>query len=233
MAMNPLPHMMIGDIIWYRLQLTEALRPACLLGSVAADGYRVVPGLNYRPTHFRGLSADTDPVIEFADHYLSPALKHGTLHEQAFRFGWLGHLVADQVWRHMLRHDCPELWASCTRLDIQRRQNQRRQYRESCATVDCELEAAQPGYVDALRRMLHSASPNFPVSPMTSSVVARWTDALVRHGLPPKSPAGNGGHIVTVEMVRRAIEQSAAETIAILGHELSHPAQDSDSSLYI
>jgi hypothetical protein len=230
--MNPLPHVMIGDTLWYRLHLPDVLRPAILLGSTAPDAYRLVPGLGYRPTHFQSPDAPGDPIGQFCEQFLQPALVHGSLQEQAFRMGWLGHLVADDVWRRLLKEQAPDIWAACTRAEPQRRVHQRGRYRDACAAADRGLAAAQPEYTDALRRLLAGARPEYPVSPLTPSVLMRWTVAVVRHAMPPRAVVDDGAELIAPKLLRRAIEQSCVEAMAVILREQAAAASAEDSSIY-
>ncbi len=141
--MNALPHLMVGDLVWRRLNWDEETRGHFLIGSIAPDAYRSIPGTGFRRLHFRGRKPGQRPQDLLVD-YVRPMLRTGSIEEQAFWLGWFGHLAADALWRRLLAHDMPEFWERSTSGAPDERARLRQNYSDACDSVDRDFAKLYP-----------------------------------------------------------------------------------------
>lgn len=218
--MNPLPHLMLADAVWGRLELLPGARGHLLLGAIAPDAHRVTPELDYRLLHFRRRSRVGERFQDFLYDYLAPALRTGGADEQAFRMGYTCHIAGDAVWRRMIRAELPELWAGCLNRSSPDGRLLRDRFQWDCDAADRHLAQTHPSYVAELRRLLRSADPHYDVKPLTSLAINHWVGLVTTSGLPPPAPPASGDAVISHDFVLRAVDAAREEALAVIGGQL-------------
>ncbi len=217
--MNALPHLMVGDLVWRRLNWDEETRGHFLIGSIAPDAYRSIPGTGFRRLHFRGRKPGQRPQDLLVD-YVRPMLRTGSIEEQAFWLGWFGHLAADALWRRLLAHDMPEFWERSTSGAPDERARLRQNYSDACDSVDRDFAKLYPERIGELRTALHGTYPAYDVFPATYDGLMQWVSFVLASAAPPPQPASRGDDVVTYEFVVRATEAAEEEALALLSREI-------------
>ena len=106
--MTPLQHLLTAEQVRLRAGWDARFRPELALGAIAPDAHRVAPRVGHRSLHFRSRREKDNRLVDFLREYLRPAV-HGGQGALEFWAGWLCHVVADDVWRHCLQREVPEL----------------------------------------------------------------------------------------------------------------------------
>jgi hypothetical protein len=218
--MNALPHVILADEVRQELQWPDWVRIHAIIGGIAPDAHRLLPGVSFRSLHFRSRRKIGERLRDFLGEYLRPVLQAGGNDEQAYWIGWLSHVVGDTIWQRMLRTELAEFWASCTGPDHAHAMAMRAEYQCACDRVDNEIAAGQPEYFSELRWMLRSANPTYDLYPLNPVVLNEWIGKVATDALPPTPPSSPGTNLVTLDFVRRAIALAREETVAIATREM-------------
>lgn len=228
--MNPLPHLLVADAVWRRLQWPAGTRGHLLAGSVAPDAHRVSPDIGFRRSHFRLRRETGNRPRDLLNEYVRPALLVGSAEEQGFWLGWLSHVTSDALWRRMLRDHLPGLWHGCTRGEQERRQLLRAQYRDACDTVDREIADAEPRLMDELRWVLRTTHRAYDVFPLTPQQLDEWIAVVLASHLPPDVPESRGNDVIYRAFVQHVMDGAVEESLVLIYTELDRAAQELGTS---
>lgn len=229
--MNALPHAMLADEVRQELHWPDWVRVHAIVGGLAPDAHRVLPGVSYRTLHFRSRRKIGERLRDFLGEYLRPVLQVGGHDEQAYWIGWLSHVVSDTIWQRMLRQELSEFWASCTSPDRAYAMAMRAEYQRACDRVDNEIATGQPEYFSELRWMLRSANPTYDLYPLNPVVLNEWIGKVATDALPPTPPSSPGTPLITVDFVRRAMDEAREETLALVQREMEVAQQTAEDMI--
>ena len=214
--MNVLPHLLIADEVWHRMSWQKDMRGPMLLGAIAPDAYRLVPGLHHRETHFRSHSHQGQRLSDFVDTYLHPAFESGTSRDQAFFAGWLTHACADSLWRRRLRTEVPTLWEGMQHARGEEREELQVFYRSNCARADQQLADMQRLRLAEIVLQLENAVAIWDVGSLSSGDFERWRQNTLLRGiiLPPEDETSPV--MVDYDLVVRTMTSAEEEATAVL-----------------
>jgi hypothetical protein len=217
--MNALPHILVADDVRRRLQWPDWVRAHVLMGALAPDAYRIVPGLDYRALHFRYRHGVGQRLSDYLADYLRPALREGGHDEQAFRVGWLSHILSDLVWQKMLREQFPQLWGGVLGQDVAAGRQLRLEYQNACDRIDREIAQSQSEYLAEVRWTLRSANLQYDLTPLNVTVMNQWIGRVAIEALPPSAPPTPGIDYLRAEFVHRACAAGVERTVALMIRE--------------
>lgn len=173
---SPFLHMYVAQDSFDRLGLLEALRPAYVFGSIAADA-RLITGQPRGETHFWDTQTDVSGGLKLLaahPHLAAARLDAGA---RAFVAGYLCHLMADEQWtftiyrpyfgRHSQYRGGPEGAERQWALHV---------------ILDAELEARPPGVRDVVAQLRQAervrlAADLLPFMP--TPALHRWRETVI------------------------------------------------------
>lgn len=220
--MTPLQHLLVVERLRRRLDWPLTCRPPMTLGAIAPDAHRIVPDIDHRDIHFRSRTTPDRRLIDFLRSYLRPAVS-GPPDSLEFWAGWLSHTIADDIWRHNLQRDIPDLWDGVVHGDSDYADGLRRTYLGECDKLDEIIYAAHREVVAELREALLDTEVRFTVEPLTPEDLHGWRLTVAQSMLPPLAGAHIQLQYLTVEFVEECIFQAVEEVFRIIRWEADEP----------
>ncbi len=220
--MTPLQHLFVVERLRQRLDWPLTCRPAMTLGAISPDAHRIVADIGHRDMHFRSRTTPGRRLIDFLGSYLRPAAD-GPPDSLEFWVGWLSHIIADDIWRHNLQRDIPDLWDGVVRGASGEADYLRKTYLAECDKLDEIIYAGHREVVAELREALLATEVCFTVEPLALEDLHNWRLTVAQSMLPPLAGAHIELQYLTVEFVEECIFQAVEEVFRIIQWETEEP----------
>ena len=217
--MNPLPHVLLADRAWHILDMPLNSRAHMMVGAIAPDSWRLMEDTGFRKLHFRSKTRQGQRLGDFISLYLQPAFTQPNDQLQGYWAGYLSHIVADTVWRRMLKAEYPEMWDEISSCEGDERLEALAQYQANCIRADRQLTARFEREIVELRWLLKSTSPVYDVAPLDLTVLCQWIQLVSTSQLPADEPQISGQVSIDADFIERAIEVTIDEFTSIYRHQ--------------